>query len=313
MRAVSATHHAAAFEMPGGDAGIPVRVPMLAKSAIRVSVLSRSGKPLAGAFVRFSCGSPSFGGSSSEARTDALGDAIFASLEIDPFGDQELLADHPDCLPEKRGFALQELVSLRGNPVVILRPGETLTGSVGAGAGSTSGYIVEAAPSDGQTGSPTSPSGFEYTPVRSADVGADGSFTLRGLAPGTLALRVRAGGEVLWENSAVFPAGPLRIDPEPVTIVVYACMPGERPAAGTRVFVRRRGVLFADAEHAGLTGPDGTFRMRGCAPGRYDGSVTFPDGVEKASTSNCSKARAKRASGSTADRFAHPTILRVSS
>jgi len=269
-------------------------------------VVDEDGRPVAGAGVSLLSSSESpidaavrlRSGAASRLRTRP--DGSFTATRLPPGENQRLSVQHPEFERGTVGGISLVAGGTRSGVVVTIRRGVVLTGRVSDPDGNP---IAGAEVSAGRSFSVRSSSGGSLTRVRAEMMeaprtvrsGGDGAFELRGLAPGDVALVVRAPGR------ATETVDPVRLvrggRPDPVEIVL-----GPGATISGRI-VRRTGegasgyYVLARNPRKPSDGPgntsatpeaDGTFRIEGLRAGEtYDlqlfgGGAGFGPGPRKA-------------------------------
>jgi len=251
-------------------------------------VVDEDGRPVAGAGVSLLSSSESsldaavrLWGEASRLRTRP--DGSFTATRLPPGENQRLSVQHPEFERGTVGGISLVAGGTRSGVVVTIRRGVVLTGRVSDPDGNP---IAGAEVSAGRSFSVRSSSGGSLTQVRvemmeaprTARSGGDGAFELRGLAPGSVSVTVKAPGRATETVDPVLLERGARPDPVEIVLEPGATISGRivrrtgEGASGYFVLAQNprkpsggRGSTSATPE------ADGTFRIEGLRAGEtYD-------------------------------------------
>lgn len=251
-------------------------------------VVDEDGRPVAGAGVSLLSSSESsldaavrLWGEASRLRTRP--DGSFTATRLPPGENQRLSVQHPEFERGTVGGISLVAGGTRSGVVVTIRRGVVLTGRVSDPDGNP---IAGAEVSAGRSFSVRSSSGGSLTRVRvemmeaprTARSGGDGAFELRGLAPGSVSVTVKAPGRATETVDPVLLERGARPDPVEIVLEPGATISGRivrrtgEGASGYFVLAQNprkpsggRGSTSATPE------ADGTFRIEGLRAGEtYD-------------------------------------------
>ena len=240
--------------------------------AVRGRVRDREGVALAGVLLR---AEPRGGGDGPTSEGESGADGAYALGGLAP-GAYSVSAT-------AAGFASVHVTATAG--------GEPLEIVLDAGGGIT-GRVVDAAgqPVDGasvqgeRADVATEPGGVDGYAMSAND--GDGRFTIRDIAPGTYALRVRAGGVGEAAVSSVKVAAGRVTDVGTITLSATGVVTGVVVDAdgqgipGATVQVRRNAQTYYSDDPSAQTDSNGAFEARGVRPGRVFVTARHPAFVE---------------------------------
>ncbi len=260
-------------------------------AAAGVSLLSASESPTA-ASVRLRSGAAS--------RIRTRPDGSFTATRLPPGENQRLSVQHPEFERGTVGGISLVAGGTRSGVVVTIRRGVVLAGRVSdpdgnpiGGAEVSAGRSLAARSSIAGT-SPGGRAGLREEP-RTARSGSDGTFELRGLAPGDVAVTVRAPGRATETIDPIRLARGARPDPLEVVLGPGATISGRivrrtgEGASGYFINTRsQRKPSDGPGNPSAMPEADGTFRIEGLREGEtYDlqlfgGGAGFGPGPRKA-------------------------------